>query len=48
MLTKYTSRKPIYPFGEGDSDKQFKEILDNQIDWPITTSKVFVDLEYKK
>jgi UDP-N-acetylglucosamine 2-epimerase (hydrolysing) len=46
--TKYTSRKPIFPFGEGDSDKQFKEILDNQIDWPITTSKVFVDLEYKK
>jgi len=46
--TKYTSRKPIFPFGEGDSDKKFKEILDNQINWPITTSKVFVDLEHKK
>ena len=27
---------------------KFKEILDNQINWPITTSKVFVDLEHKK
>jgi UDP-N-acetylglucosamine 2-epimerase (hydrolysing) len=45
---KYTSRRPIFPFGEGDSDKKFKKILDNQINWPITTSKVFVDLEHKK
>jgi UDP-N-acetylglucosamine 2-epimerase (hydrolysing) len=45
---KYTSRRPIFPFGEGDSDKKFKKILDNHVNWPITTSKVFVDLEHKK
>jgi len=45
---KNTSGKPIFPFGEGNSDKKFKEILDSQINWPIATSKVFVDLEQKK
>jgi len=44
-LAKKLPKEPIFPFGKGQSDKMFKDILENQIDWPIKTDKVFVDME---
>ncbi len=38
-------RKPIFPFGNGNSAELFKTILDNQEIWPISTDKIFVDLQ---
>jgi UDP-N-acetylglucosamine 2-epimerase (hydrolysing) len=43
---KSMSREPIFPFGIGNSDSLFKEVLENQITWPIGVSKVFVDWEH--
>jgi UDP-N-acetylglucosamine 2-epimerase (hydrolysing) len=43
--TKDLSRDPQQSFGDGNSDQLFKEILDNEIVWPIMTDKVFVDME---
>ncbi len=40
------SQEPIYNFGKGDSCIKFKSILDQSIDWPVTTVKEFVDLEF--
>ena len=44
-LAKKLPKETIFPFGKGQSDKMFKDILENQIDWPIKTDKVFVDME---
>jgi UDP-N-acetylglucosamine 2-epimerase (hydrolysing) len=41
------SRAPIYNFGKGDSCTKFKSILDQRLDWPISTLKKFVDLEFE-
>lgn len=43
--TKKMQREPIFPFGTGNSDSLFKDVLENQISWPIGIEKVFVDLE---
>jgi UDP-N-acetylglucosamine 2-epimerase (hydrolysing) len=40
------SQEPIYNFGKGDSCIKFKSILDQRIDWPVSTVKKFVDLEF--
>ncbi len=45
IRTKDLSRDPQQSFGDGNSDQLFKEILDNEIVWPIATDKVFVDME---
>ena len=45
IRTKDSSRVPQQSFGDGNSDQLFKEILDNEIVWPIATDKVFVDME---
>ena len=43
---KSMRREPIFPFGNGNSDSLFKEVLENQIAWPIGMNKVFVDWEH--
>ena len=43
--TKGMVREPQIAFGDGKSDQLFKDILDKKVDWPITTDKVFVDME---
>ncbi|CAN2169601.1 WecB UDP-N-acetylglucosamine 2-epimerase [Candidatus Nanopelagicaceae bacterium] len=43
--TKLLKRDPQHSFGDGKSDQLFKEILDKEVVWPITTDKVFVDME---
>jgi UDP-N-acetylglucosamine 2-epimerase (hydrolysing) len=42
---KNMQREPIFPYGMGNSDSLFKDVLENQISWPIGIEKVFVDLE---
>jgi UDP-N-acetylglucosamine 2-epimerase (hydrolysing) len=43
--TKEMVRDPQHAFGDGKSNQLFKDILDKEIVWPISTDKVFVDLE---
>jgi UDP-N-acetylglucosamine 2-epimerase (hydrolysing) len=43
--TKEMIRDPQNAFGDGKSDQLFKDILDKKVAWPITTDKVFVDME---
>jgi UDP-N-acetylglucosamine 2-epimerase (hydrolysing) len=43
--TKEMVRDPQNTFGDGKSDQLFKDILDKKVAWPITTDKVFVDME---
>jgi UDP-N-acetylglucosamine 2-epimerase (hydrolysing) len=43
--TKELARDPQQTFGDGKSNQLFKDILDNEISWPIMTDKVFVDME---
>ena len=38
-------RKPIFPFGNGNSAELFKSIIDNEKIWPISTDKIFIDLQ---
>ncbi len=46
-ITRHLARVPQQAFGQGKSDQLFKNILDNEIKWPIVTEKIFVDLEKK-
>lgn len=40
------NKVPIYNFGHGNSCTKFKFILDHKLNWPISTVKKFVDIEF--